>query len=83
MNSALHPRELTEGQVAEELGIERLELYLAATHGKLGHYDALTHLMMFSDAEADALAKHLGVTRRRRDSAATAAMRAIPEPGGE
>jgi len=77
-------RDYTESQAADELGVDRLELYLAAAEQKLGHYDGLTHLFVFSDAEVDALAERLGVTRRRRrDPAVAAAQRAIPEPTGE
>jgi hypothetical protein len=75
-------RELTERQAAAELGLDRLELYLAAAAEKLGRYDPLTHLLVFRDDEVDALAARLGLTRRRRGPAAEQ-LRAIPEPDGE
>lgn len=77
-------RELTEGQVAAELGVSRFELYLAATEMKLGRYDPLTHLLLFSDAEVDALARRLGLARRHTPPLSEPAPRAaIPEPDGE
>lgn len=83
MSLAPGAREISEGQAAEELGIERFELYLAATEQKLGQYDALTHLLVFADAEVDQLAARLGVTRRRRGQSSEATRAAIPEPSGE
>jgi hypothetical protein len=74
---------LTESRVAEELGIDRLELYLAAAEQRLGHFDAVTHLLVFSDEEVDALAAHLGVTRRRTPPLTGAQKQAIPDPGAE
>ena len=74
---------LTESRVAEELGVDRLELYLAAAEQSLGHYDVLTHLLVFSDSEVDALAARLGVTRRRTPELSEAQKQAIPEPGVE
>ena len=76
-------REITEGQVAEELGLDLLELYLAAAAAKLGHYDTLTHLLVFADSEVDALAAHLRVTRRRRRELTKAQGNSIPEPTSE
>lgn len=83
MGSESGAREITEGQAAEELGVNRFELYLAAAEQRLGEYDALTHLLVFADSEVDSLAQRLGVTRRRRREADPATMRAIPEPGAE
>ena len=74
---------LTESRVAEELGVDRLELYLVAAEQHLGQYDVLTHLMVFSDAEVDALAARLGVTRRRTPQLSEAQKQTIPEPGAE
>lgn len=74
---------LTESRAAEELGIDRLELYLVAAEQRLGQYDVLTHLMVFSDAEVDALAARLGVTRRRTPQLSQAQKKVIPEPGAE
>ena len=76
-------RELAEGHVADELGLDRLELYLAAAAAKLGHYDALTHLLVFADSEVDALAAHLGVKRRRQTELTKAQGNSIPEPTSE
>jgi hypothetical protein len=73
----------TESCVAEELGVDRLELYLAAAEQHLGQYDVLTHLMVFSDAEVDALAARRGVTRRRRPQVSEAQKKVIPEPSAE
>lgn len=83
MTHASGVREITEGQAAEELGIDRLELYLVAAEQKLGQYDALTHLLVFADSEVDALATRLGVTRRRQRVSSAATRAAIPEPTGE
>ena len=76
-------QEFTERQVADELGIDRLELHLAAAHAKLGHYDGITHLLVFSDAEVDELAARLGLARRRQLSSSSSTRAAIPEPSGE
>ena len=75
--------ELTEGQVAAELGIDRLEVYFVATTEKAGHYDPLTHLLTFRDDEVERLAARLGVTRRRTPHLSEAQKQAIPEPGAE
>lgn len=75
--------ELTESQVAAELGVDRLELYLLAAAEKAGRYDPLTHLLAFRDDEVDRLAARLGVTRRRVSRATEAQKQAIPEPGTE
>jgi len=74
--------ELTESQVAAELGIDRLELYLVAATEKAGCYDPLTHLLTFRDDEVDTLAARLGVTRRRTPHFSEA-HKTIPEPGTE
>ena len=57
--------ELTESQVAGELGIDRLELYLASAAFRLGRYDSITHLLYFSEEEADEIAAQLGLTRKK------------------
>ena len=75
--------ELTENQVAAELGIDRLELYLVAAAEKAGHYDPLTHLLTFRDEEVDAFAARLGVTRRKIPALSEAHKQAIPEPSAE
>lgn len=75
--------ELTESQVAAELGIDRLELYLVAATEKAGRYDPLTHLLTFRDEEVDRLAARLGVARRRTPQLSEAQKKAIPEPGAE
>ena len=75
-------RGYTEAEAAGELGIDRLELYLVACAEKAGHYDALTHLLVFRDDEVDALARRLGATRRHAELGETQ-RRAIPEPTAE
>jgi len=75
--------ELTEGQAAAELGINRLELYLVAAAERAGRYDPLTHLLTFRDDEVDRLAARLGVTRRRASPLSEAQKQAIPEPNAE
>jgi hypothetical protein len=75
--------ELTEGQAAGELGVERLELYLLAAAEKIGRFDSLTHLLIFRDEEVNALAARLGVKRRRHAVLGEGQQRAIPEPTGE
>jgi hypothetical protein len=75
--------ELTESQVAAELGIDRLELYLVAAAEKAGRYDPLTHLLTFRDEEVDRLAARLGVARRRASQLSEAQKQSIPEPGAE
>jgi len=75
---------VTERQVLEELGLDRMELYLAATAEKLGRYDPVSHLLVFSDEEVEALAARLGVARCRRPEPGTPApLEKIPEPKGE
>jgi hypothetical protein len=77
------PDKLTESRAAEELGVDRLELYLAAAEQHLGHFDVLTHLLVFSDEEVDRLAARLGVARRRASQVSEAQKQAIPEPNAE
>jgi len=76
-------RYLTESRVAEELGLDRLELYLAAAQQKIGRYDSLTHLMVFTDEEVDTLARRLGITRRKKTAPGESQRRIIPEPTSE
>ncbi len=76
-------RTVTERRAAEELGLDRLELYLAAAAKKLGRYDPMTHVLVFSDAEVEQLAAELGVSRRRRREPSPADIARIPEPNGE
>ena len=52
-------RNLTESSMANRLGVERLEVYLLAAALKLGSYDSITHLLLFSDDEASAMESHL------------------------
>ena len=59
-------RDLTEGVLAEYLGIERLEIFLLAAALKAGRYDSITHLLMLTEDEAAAIAGQLGMTWRRR-----------------
>ena len=61
-------RALTEGMFIEETGVDRLQLHLAVAALNLGRYDSVTHILRFSDREADLVAKELGVTRRLRPS---------------
>ena len=76
-------QELTEGQVADELGIDRLELYLLVAAEKVGRYYPLTHLLIFHDEEVDTMARRLGVARHHRAGLTDTQRRAIPEPTGE
>ena len=76
-------RKLTERQVLEELGLDRLELYLLVSAERLGRHDLVSHLLVFTDAEVEALAARLGVVRRRRSEPSPAAPAHIPEPTGE
>lgn len=76
-------RTFTEGETAEELGLDKLELHLAAAAQRLGRYDPLTHLLVFSDAEVDELAARLGIKRRRREDPGDADKAKIPEPSEE
>lgn len=75
-------RGFTESRVGEELGLDRLEVYLAAVCYRLGRYDSVTHLLVFSDAEVDALARHLDLPRQARPAPAPVP-RPIPESTGE
>ncbi len=77
------PRRLTERQVIEELGLDRMELYLAAMAEKLGRHDPVSHLLVFSDEEVDALAARLGIARCKRSEPAAASLTQIPEPNSE
>ncbi len=76
-------RWLTEHQVVEELGLDRLELYLIASAERLGRHDSISHLLVFSDEEVDVLAARLGLQRRRRNRPPATALPQIPEPAGE
>ena len=77
------PIEVHEGQAADELGIDRLELYLAAAKFRIGRYDALTHLLVFHDDELDALAAHLGIARRPTAALHASQQASIPDPEEE
>ncbi len=74
---------LTKRQVIEELGLDRLELYLIASAEKLGRHDPVSHVLLFSDEEVEALAARLGLVRRRRKEPGAASLDQIPEPTGE
>ena len=76
---------LTERQVCEELGLDQVELYLIATAEKVGRHDPVSHLMVFSDEEVDALAARLGVPRRKRaePQRADVNLPQLPEPSSE
>lgn len=77
-------RRLTERQVIEELGLDRMELYLAATAERLGRHDAISHLLVFSEEEVDALAARLGIARRKRPGPSTGIdLGRVPEPSSE
>ncbi len=67
----------------EELGLDRLELYLIASAEKLGWHDPVLHVLVFSDEEVEALAARLGLTRRRRKEPAASSLEHSPEPSGE
>jgi hypothetical protein len=74
---------LTEQRVAEELGIDRIEIYLLASKHKLGHFDSVTHLLTFTEGEVEELAARLGIDRRKSREAAAAEHRSIPDPNSE
>ena len=74
---------LTERRVAEELGVERMEVYLLAAKYGAGHFDSLTHLLTFTDKEVDELAARLGIERRKRSGPSEGDLQVIPEPGSE
>jgi hypothetical protein len=59
-------RALSEGLFIEETGADRMQVHLAAAALNLGRYDSVTHLLRFSEREADLLATELGVTRKPR-----------------
>ena len=75
--------DLTEGRVAAELGLDRLELYLAAAELQAGRFDPLTHLRVFTEEEVKRLAQRLGVKRRRISELTDAQRGNIPEPASE
>ncbi len=74
---------LTERQVIEELGLDRLELYLIASAERLGRHDPVSHVLIFSDEEVEALATRLGLARRRRKEPPATSLEHVPEPSGE
>ncbi len=76
-------RILTERQVAEELNLDRLELYLLAASERLGRHDPVSHLMIFSEAEVEKLAERLNVRRQPRKEPSPAELARIPEPEQE
>jgi len=76
-------RRLTERQVAAELGIDRLEVYLLAAEQRVGRYDPASHVLLFSEAEVDTLAARLSVTRCRQKEVSQSTREKIPEPNRE
>ena len=74
---------LSDRQLAEELGVERMEIFLVAARFKRGHFDPLTHLLTFTEKEADELAARLGRTRKKISHSTGSDAKAIPEPGRE
>jgi len=74
---------LTERHVADELGLERVEVYLLASKLKLGKFDTITHLLTFTEAEVDEIARRLEVARRKRREPAESDRKSIPEPNSE
>ena len=82
-DKATRPRTFNERQAAEDLGIDRLQLYLLAAALRAGRYSPLTHLLVFSDAEVEAMAAQLGVRRRGQKPWTEAQLKSIPEPRGE
>ena len=74
---------VTERRAAEELGVEQMEMYLLAAKYGAGHFDSLTHLLTFTDAEVDELAARLGVVRQKLREPSEADRQVIPEPGSE
>ncbi len=76
-------RRLTESQVATALALDRLELYLLAAELRLGRYDPLTHLLVFTAAEAEHMATRLGLPRPKFAEELAGSLERVPEPSGE
>jgi hypothetical protein len=86
MSEKQHRKEkpaLSDRQLAEELGVEQMEIYLVAARFKRGHFDPLTHLLTFTEKEADELAARLGRARKKISRPTEGDLKAIPEPGSE
>lgn len=75
-------RTVSEGQLTEETGVDRLQLHLASAAHRLGQYDSVSHVLYFSEEEANQVAAVMGLRRRPRPADA-AALKDIPGPGGE
>jgi len=76
-------RRLTESQVATALALDRLELYLLAAELRLGRYDPLTHLLVFTVAGAEHMATRLGLPRPKFAEQLAGSLERVPEPSGE
>lgn len=82
MGLGMGTRPISEGRLIEETGIDRLELYLILAADRLGQYDSVSHLLYFTEEEADAIAAQLGIPRKKK-LPITALGEAIPSPGKE
>jgi hypothetical protein len=62
-----------------------MELYLVATAERLGRHDAISHLLVFSEEEVDALAARLGIRRRCKEPEPPTGvdLGRVPEPNSE
>jgi hypothetical protein len=76
-------QKLTESQVAAELGLDKLQLHLAAASHRIGLYDPATHLLVFTEEEVNSLAAKLGISRRPRREPSAEELARIPEPSEE
>ena len=80
-------RTLTERQVLAALGLDRLQLHLAAANLHVGRFDTLTHLKVFTLEEVERIAVRLGVPVPKiaedPQPENTTDLQSIPEPHGE
>ncbi len=81
------PRALTERQVLAALRLDRLQLHLVAADLRVGCFDTLTHLKVFTVEEVERIAAHLGIPVPQLgedlQEENTTGGESIPEPHGE
>ena len=63
-------RTISEGRLIEETGADRLELYLILASQRIGWYDSISHVLYFSEEEADQVAALVGRPRKKEQAAA-------------
>lgn len=61
-------RTISEGRLIEETGVERLELYLILAAHRTGRYDSISHVLYFSEEEADQIATLVGRGRKKEQA---------------